>query len=78
MIANPDKFQAMLMQTNFRNPTETNEFHIRDTDITPEHVVKYLGVLLDNKLSFNEHVSQVYCKASCQLNVLRRIGSFFD
>ncbi len=58
--------------------SETNEFHIRATNITPEPVVKPLGVLLDNKLSFNEHISQVCCKASHQLNVLRRIGSFFE
>ncbi len=49
MPAKPDKFQAIIIQRNFRNPTETNEFHIRDTGITPEPVVKLLGVLLDNK-----------------------------
>ncbi len=78
MLANLDKCQAMIIQRNFQNPTETNEFHIRDTDITPEPVVKRLGVLLDNKLSFNEHISQVCCKSSHQLNVLRRIGSFCE
>ncbi len=78
MLANSDKFQAMIIQRNFRNPKETNEFHIRDTDITPEPVVKLLSVLLDNKLSFNDHISQLYCKASHLLNVLRQIGSFFE
>ncbi len=80
MLANPDKFQAMIIQRNFQNPTETNEFHIGDTDITPEPVVKLVGVLLDNMLSFNEHISQVCCKASHQLNVLtsKRIGVFFE
>ncbi len=77
MLANPDKFQAMIIQRNFLNLTETNEFHNRDTDITPEPVVKLLGVLLDNKLRFNEHISQVCCKASHQLIALRRIWSFF-
>ncbi len=37
-----------------------------------------LGVLLDNKLSFNDCISQVCCKACHQLNVLWRIGSFFE
>ncbi len=34
MLCNPDKFKAMIIHRNVRNPTETNEFHIRDTDIT--------------------------------------------
>ncbi len=76
MFAKPDKFQEMIMQRNFRNPTETNDFHIRDIDITPEPVVKVLSVLVDNKLSFNEHISQVSCKASHQLNVFRGICFF--
>ncbi len=67
MLADPDTFQVMIIQRHFRNPTETNEFHIRDTNITPESVEKLLGFLLDNKLSFNEHISQVCCKASHQL-----------
>ncbi len=78
MLASPDQFQAMIIERIFWNPTETNEFHIRDTGITPEPVVKRLGVLFDNKLSFNDHISQVCCKASHQLNVLRRIGFFFE
>ncbi len=78
MLANPEKFQAMTIQKNCQNPTETNEFHIRDTDITPEPVVKRFGVLLDHKVSFNEHISQLCCKASRQFNVFRRIGSFFE
>ncbi len=64
----------MIIRGNFRNPTETNDFHIRDTDITPEH---HINLLLKKKLSFNEHISQVCCKASHQFIVLRRIGSFF-
>ncbi len=78
-LANRYKFQIKVIQRNFWNPIEeTDEFHIRDTDTTPEHMVKRLGVLLDNKLSFIEHISQVCCKASHQLNILRRIRSFFE
>ncbi len=59
MLASPGTFQAMIIQRNFRNPKETNGFHIRG--ITPEPVIKLLGVLLDNKSSFNhrdqQHVS---------------------
>ncbi len=50
MLANPDKFQAMTLQRHLRSPTDTNEFHIRNTDIIPEPMVKLVGVLLNNKL----------------------------
>ncbi len=78
MLANPDKFQAIIIQRNFRNQKITNEFQIRDIDITPEPVVKPLGILLDNKLSFNEYISQVCCKDSHQLIVFSRIGYLYE
>ncbi len=48
MLANPDKFQALILERNFRNPTETIELHIRDNGIIPEPEVKLFGFLLDN------------------------------
>ncbi len=40
MHANPDKFQAMIIQRIFPNPTKTNEFHNKDSNITPEPMLK--------------------------------------
>ncbi len=45
MLANLDNFQAMIIHRTFGNPTESNEFHIRDTDITLQPGVKLLCVL---------------------------------
>ena len=33
---------------------------------------KYLGIILDNKLSFNNHVDQIVSKATKLLNLCRR------
>ena len=41
-----------------------------------ENSVKLLGVTIDNKLNFNEHVSNIYKKASQKLHVLARISNY--
>jgi hypothetical protein len=43
-------------------------------EIECETEVKLLGVTIDFKLNFNEHISNICKKASRQLNVLKRIG----
>ena len=41
--------------------------------ITFFKVFKYLGVLLDNHLSFNEHINYVTTKVSKKLGILSRV-----
>ena len=38
--------------------------------------VKLLGITLDNKLNFNEHVSNICKKANQKLHALARISNF--
>ena len=49
-----------------------------NTVIHSEECVKILGIKVDSKLSFNQHVSDCCTKASRQLNALRRISMFLD
>jgi hypothetical protein len=44
-------------------------------EILCENEVKLLGVTIDYQLKFNTHISEIYIKASRQLNVLKRIGN---
>ena len=37
-----------------------------------------LGVTLDDKLNFNEHIRNVCQTASCQINALKRISKLSD
>ena len=41
--------------------------------ITFSKVFKYLGVLLDNHLTFNEHINYVNTKVSRKLGILSRV-----
>ena len=43
----------------------------------PEPQVKVLGVMLDGKLNFNDHISALCTKAARQFNTLARISSFW-
>ena len=65
--ANRDKSQLL--------PTSKDEAFIKidDTDIKSSFSKKLLGVLIDTKLTFNEHVSKLCKKASNKLHVLGQI-----
>ena len=49
---------------------------IDDNDIKSSSSKKLLGVLIDNKLTFNEHVSKLCKKASNKLHALARISKY--
>ena len=72
MTVNPGKFKAILLQKNTRN---TSEYPIVLTgqEIKTHESVTLLRVTIDYKLSFEEHISNLYQKASAQLNPLKRL-----
>ena len=65
--ANPNKFQLLL--------TSKDEASIKidNADIKSSSSKKLLGVLIDNKLTFNEQVSKLCKKESNKLHALARI-----
>ena len=52
------------------------EMNVGKEIIECENSVKLLGITLDNKLNFNEHVSNICKKASQKLHALARISNF--
>ena len=78
MEANPSKFQAILFKCR-KNKIENEEvfyLNVSDELIKPVFLVKLLGVVIDDNLSFNEHVSKLCVKAARQTNALRRIVKY--
>ena len=62
MEAEPTKFQFMVISSK---PTEKLEIEITESiTLTSEPVVKALGVYIDSKLSFNEHIKQSCLKSA--------------
>ena len=75
MIANPEKFHALLVRKD-RKDTSGEKILIQGREITSEKSVRLLGVEIDNKLNFDTHISNLCRKAVTQLNVLKRLKSF--
>jgi hypothetical protein len=76
MLANPDKFQAIILGPNSGN--EPHTFNFGETQVQSEESVKLLGVDLDNKLNFHSHVSNLCLKTARQINALKRLARFLD
>ena len=75
MQANPDKFHFMLFPT----PTEQQFLQLCDgTSLMSETEVTVLGVTIDDKLCFSQHISVCCKKAARQLNVLARISKHLN
>ena len=50
--------------------------NINDLTINSKNSVKLLGIEIDNRLSFEKHISTLCNKASNQLNAIGRIQKF--
>ena len=76
MKANPDKFQFMVLSSD---PLEQQKIEIEnDITLVSESCVKLLGVITDDRLQFNDHISAMCCRAGRQLNALARISKHLD
>ena len=75
MIDNTDKFQAIVVKRNSKMK-DSNSLNIKQEVINSENCVKLLGVEIDNKLSFEKHISTLVKKVSNQLNAISRMQKF--
>ena len=76
MEANPNKFQFMIISSQ---PTPKTVFHITDDiEISSDSKVEVLGILIDDKLTFNDHIKKLCTRAGRQLNALSRISKFLS
>ena len=71
MKANPSKFQTIIFK--HRSNEAICELNISNDTIKPVSCVKLLGVTLDDKLCFDDHISRLCTRAARQTNALRRI-----
>ena len=76
MVANPSKFQIMFLGSNIDNNEIT--FMVEDKKVRSKTEVKLLGITIDDKLSFNKHISNLCSTASNRLRALARIRKFLS
>ena len=72
MKANADKCH-LLVNSKEKGCTKIGPYNIESN----EHQ-KLLGVLIDNKLTFDKHINNLCGKASQELNALCRVSSFMS
>ena len=75
MIANTDKFQAIIMNKK-REDQITHQLKIYNNEIETTKSVKLLGIEIDNQLSFNQPKSKLCSKDAMQLNAICRFIEF--
>ena len=71
--ANTDKFHLLLSD-------DDEEYHIRVANFTIQNSKseKLLGIIFDNGLNFNSHISNICSKASQRLHAISTVGTFMN
>ena len=72
MKSNSDKCHLIIVNN------QQNDIKIGNDGITSDNSVKRLGVTIDNKLNFNEHVDNICKKANNKLQALARIAEYLS
>ena len=75
MIVNPEKFHAIIINKCGRH-NELHDLKIDGEVITSEKSVKLLGIDIDYKINFNNHICNLCKKAAGQLNAICRSQRF--
>ena len=74
MKVNPDKFDFIV----FGKHDGLENIIIGDYSIKPKDNVKILGLHLDNKLKFDEHITKLCQNAGKQVQVISRLRHVLD
>jgi hypothetical protein len=58
-----------------KRTTIEEELKLRDVEIPPKPLVRWLGVFLDSKLTFKQHIEIRISKAKAAFYLIRRLGN---
>ena len=75
IIANPDKFKAIMLTKTDHN-TAGIRLEISGATMLSINEIDLLGITIDTKLSFDSHITKMCRKASRQLNALKCLGFY--
>ena len=71
MIANPDKFQSIIINRHGKfDPVNQYQLKFKQYEVTSSNIVVLLGIEIDDRLSFENHINTLVRKAAGQLNYL--------
>jgi hypothetical protein len=72
LLANKDTFQVMTVKRNQKTMSNIT-LKVNNEEIQQNSVLKLLGISIDDKLNFTDHVKTVCIKSSRQVGVLMRL-----
>ena len=75
MVANPEKFQLMFLRTN---SYQKLCLKIEDKIINQCEQVKLLGIAIDSKLNFDNHILELCSKVNKKVSAFSRIRNYLD
>ena len=77
VIVDPDKFQSMLPRKSTKKLIQEKP-QINSNETEYENSVTLLGISIDNRLSFDYHISKMCNKSSMQINSIFRLKKYMD
>ena len=75
LLLNIDKTHSMLF--SFKRNATNLKIRINDTEIEKKRTTKFLGVQIDDKLNWKDHISHICNKVSKTIAILRKVRSVF-
>ena len=73
LVANPEKFQLMFIGTK-----ESKSIFLNNIEIKASERIELLGLLIDNKLTFKQHVSKICKNANNKLSAINRLRNLIN
>ena len=77
VIVDPDKFQSILPRKSTKKLIQEKP-QINSNETEYENSVTLLGITIDNRLSFDNHISKMCNKSSMQLNSIFSLKKYMD
>ena len=70
----PEKCQYIIFSKDTRDKNQNINIKLFNVNIPKTNIIKFLGVTLDSKMSFNVLVKEIRDKCSKRLNILKIIS----
>ena len=74
MIVNPEKFQSMILQRS--GNSDSHKIENDGNKIETANPVDLLGIHINNKFTFDDHIFTLCNKTSMQLNAIGRLKHY--
>ena len=71
---NASKTKCMLLHSSRRRIETGLDVHVDGVTVDQIRLFKYLGVLINDTLTWSDHVDMICRKVSCSLNLLCRLA----